>query len=233
MLRKRKTMQQRWDDCITECRGTFESLTVSADRAEAWARTSSRFRVSRRLTQPLLSRAERQREIALESRVIADRMVTCSHNPRNGGTGFPPSPRFRDAFTLSDVVGGVLWLLPMLVGCIVINVVGILAIDRYHLASNFPQYLAVVSVAMSAGVGSIMMTQLVITGVVGTTRYVARYVRGLRRPASGEWRGLAVSVILGVSIAEVVFPLFSNAVVGLVVCLGIGILIGDLCARIL
>lgn len=163
MFRTKKTMQQQWDECIEDSRKVATTDLRHADLLEAF----SCFRW-----------AAKKRAGAAESTAIADRMTTCPHNPRNGGTGWRDhGPSQFSALDKAFILLRLGYLI-VLAGAVMAGVVLLAFQHDPHLADSLPRYLLVNVEALAAAAWALAVTSWAMTGALTAWDRVRGYVRG-------------------------------------------------------
>lgn len=177
MFRTKKTMLQRWDECITRYLERAADEQATATRLDTLASSVigkwlHRFQ--------LHDRATRHRATGMNYLEHATRMANCPHNPRHGGQGWKPEKGFFEVFTVRDVTLALLWLAINLTAGITVmfGVIAVIVGRGMHLPADSPQALLVPLEAAGAGLWAVMITTWSMNAVLDGPAIVTRYVRG-------------------------------------------------------
>jgi hypothetical protein len=177
MFRTKKTMLQRWDECITRYLERAADEQATAARLDTLAgsvvgKWLHRFQ--------LHDRATRHRATGMDYLEHATRMANCPHNPRHGGQGWKPEKGFFEVFTVRDVTLALLWLAINLTAGITVmfGVIDVIVGRGMHLPADSPQALLVPLEAAGAGLWAVMITTWTMNAVLDAPAIVTRYVRG-------------------------------------------------------
>jgi hypothetical protein len=107
--------QTQWDEQITELTERSQHARDYAEKVEYWARRAINARWFL-IGACLFGHAAEQRLDVLEWTRTAERMRTCPHNPRNGGTGHKPAQTFWEFVQevgLREIIDTLAWALGM------------------------------------------------------------------------------------------------------------------------